>query len=132
MTTNKSDFYLKDIDLCKSLFSIMERKKIREDGYLTYREGDTTGAPVDMYPHAWLFSIHPTWRKDSLEAALVNYSYIIRTGFPTVKKFLFEDLPGVDRQYLIGIIRSYKNGDLQESLKALAQLIILLDKEGVE
>lgn len=138
--TNKDSFYLQDIELLKQLAPIMAKKGIDGDAYLTDYGGVLTHeAFVAAYrndregAHERLKTLQNTYRKDSLEAALPEWCFGSRT-----MDGMLDALADYDSPFHAFIVDNYMQildailmrG--QESLKALAQLIILLDKEGVE
>lgn len=146
---NKDSFYLQDIELCRALQPIMAKKDIFNDGYFikqliegTYYDADKVYFKRDneisnndlIWEQKGSLELIPTWRKDSLEAALPEW---VKDRTLTSSKLarIFNDKYPSDCVFLhhIGTERDLINyGRGQESLKALAQLIILLDKEGVE
>ena len=138
---NKEDFYLKDIELCKQLEPIMKKKGLEADGYWVYMEHgilasgwsdlkinliekNSSTVPID--------SGVPTYRKDSLEAALPEWvwQYLPKEIFGTCGKD-FNGMRWSDR--FVDLKAEAICGDArgQNCLIALAELIVLLDKDGV-
>lgn len=127
MTVNKDDFYLKDISLLKQLEPIMARKGIEAD---KWRCGAYYNILVDedVKNEHWLeagLNPVPTWRKDSLEAALPDWCFKT-SGIPTQSKPMSSET--ALKVYDLKQVITFRG---QASLKALAELIILLDKEGI-
>lgn len=141
MTINKDDFYLQDISLLKQLQPIMAKKGIDNDAWLLW-EHDPSKASVCLYaPYAWLKSYCSTWRKDSLESTIrKHWGWITHMAWAIrlqqVKWVLEKHKVVLSSDLQKHIVDLYKTivitDDIQESLKALAQLIILLDKENIE
>lgn len=179
MTINKDDYYLKNIELLRKLQPIMEKKGIRYDDCLPIFSDVTS---IVRTVKEWL----PTWRKDSLEAALPEWCWYYKTegfGYVDPNNNLFvgnKETPRlrdvvrdrmekrigtrvnlkpningitqyfrgcenkwdafiVNKEFIEDLIVTILNlqeiwllGRGQESLEALAQLVILLDEEGVE
>lgn len=151
---NKSDFYLKDIDLLKQLQPIMAKKGIEADGYINIKDNASFGFLAPYIDQG--FTAHegeyydqndgcgccsesvlletgsPTYRKDSLESALPEWCF---DNFCSMNELLikFHRMNRLDitlyfcEQMSILIYKARRPG--QVSLEALAQLIILLDKE---
>lgn len=137
MSLNKDDYYLKNVELCKKLEPIMKKKGIAGDAWLLW-EHDPSKASVCLYPpYAWLKSYCSTWIKPSLEAALPEWCFdlnldqtIVRDKLPSSS---FQNIPKsyqtVRNIYILARYDIKARG--QESLEALAQLIILLDEENL-
>lgn len=130
---NKDDFYLQDIELCKQLEPIMAKKGIDADRifYLNDKNEfvNLTGTDFIEGKHELLLPLK-TWRKDSLEAALPEWVWDFEVSDFTLS-FNFPD--EVVRPLTLDIRDLMQEGIKrgQESLEALAQLIILLDKEEI-
>lgn len=165
---NKEDFYLKDIELCKQLEGIMKKKGIEEDHFFVdYYKCPRCGIRYDKkslenwlenedrdvfccdspgcyghiareYISEWACGT-PTYRKDSLEAAIKkHWGWISKLAWCNNNKILrdiekYWDLERLSTDLKEHIVSLYKaivrTDDIQESLKAIAELIVLLDKE---
>lgn len=160
MTINKDTFYLQDVELCKQLEPIMKKKGIEADKKIVqYYYCPKCG--YDIMPHqyedllerkheecncilcpecgAFISAWEPpcvsyqTWIKPSLEAALPEWCFGSRTVDGMLDALADCDNPahGFILDNYVRIIDATINRG-QHSLECLAQLIILLDEEGVE
>ena len=134
MKLSKDNFYLKNIDLLRKLEPVMKKKGIICDGYVWKSDGAFMNAgeivAVGCHEHALY-----TWIKPSLEAALPEWCFNGWTSRENILlRFAREDRIDVTlfycEQFSILINKALKRG--QESLEALAQLVILLDEEVQE
>lgn len=133
MTINKDDYYLKNIGLLKQLEPIMKKKGIDSDNSFCIPE--TRWECIENRVRI------STWIKPSLEAALSRHwkwiyelSWCISENIAKDIKRYF-DLEPFSEYTLNMVVYLYKTAVRatgQASLEALAQLIILLDEEGVE
>lgn len=124
---NKDDFYLNDVELCKQLEPILKKKEIKPDMYWFVKSDIKELVGAFDQPKNWLSGANwikeeyiPTYRKDSLEAA-INWD-----KSAPIYRWLIENAEAKDLLYAIACNLG------QQSLRALAQLIILLDKEQIE
>lgn len=150
MMMNKEDFYLKDIELCKQLEPIMKKKGIFADRILVNILTPIQGKPIGhLYSTDKLngyerelvkkksIAVYPTYRKDSLEAALpdMHFDWIAIYNDIKLKKLVIRDQeiePGlaiVIWEYWREFSGHHNRNTKQESLKALGELIVLLDTE---
>lgn len=147
---NKEDFYLKNIELCKQLEPIMKRLGVEEDRYLHLYKEQVCGIPkgsIRIKDHEILTEAieeYPTWRSDSMGAALPEWVARVIRVWAIDQDYLFvgalcnaipdfKDRKGA-KLLKAGIKKLFE--DLitsrgQPKLEALANLIILLDSEGL-
>jgi len=136
---DKSDFYLQDIDLLRQLAPIMVKKGIEADKKIKTGELRIIGHFNGGTPAYDSIKIG-TYRKDSLEAALPEwcfYGYDRASSTCELGDKWHEAMHEIELK--CGEEMYWKIENLlfdvftnRDNLKALAELIILLDKEGVE
>lgn len=114
---NKEDFYLKDVELCKQLEPIMRKKGIEADAWFAHKEF------TKKYPMMPEKYITETYRKDSLEAALPEWCW------DTDSEQRLDMLSKISIEGMRRFLNTDPSRRGQESLKALGELIVLLDTE---
>lgn len=136
---NKDDFYLADIELCKQLEPIMQKKGIDADDMLYSEYKYTAGVgswtdfdirgfiqiPSSDTRERWAL----TYRKDSLEAALPG-CFFARTIDEALDNLADYEHPL--HAFIIDHWKQIYDVLIYSELKSIARLIILLDKEEVK
>ena len=140
---DKTEFYLKSAQLCKKLEPIMAKLNIEPDGYWkTSTEHEWDNDYRDLLTTAVPGKKVKTYRKDSLEAALPKWCFdwlayqvtetdeISNIWYNKGIEYSDEHAEEVVSE-IRSLLRPISFGTGPNTLTALANLIILLDSEGL-